>query len=1035
MNGEDLMKIENQNISEIINQGNAKEIWKNANSNFTQKSDASNIGENDSYQILHSNQIGSAFGEIESKNDIQELAELDEAQHIKKQAEAITNTTTAADCNKMNEEGQSLYDTEVEEIVTVVDKIKIAMAQSKDYQNYGEELDAQEIEAATGSSSLANSLVSKFQENDIPATQENITGSMEALNRAQYLQPLSDANKQYIMRNQLEPTIENLYKAQYSGSVEYQNPEANNINWENLEESMKAVIQEAGYEATPENLKDAKWMIESQIPLTKDTYGKMKALENIELPVSVDETMNAIVSAIQEGKRPDNASAVNGMSMIQQGQQMISIIENITVGQINELIEQEVPLTLEAFDQVQNSEINTAKESGIKLSDELATLLADQGDTKLNPALITATRQLEEIRLKMTLDSVAQMMKQGIQVETQELEQLVENLKTLEKQSLEQFVSSAQVAPTDENIQLYQETIQTVENIKGVPSFVLGRDILFTVKEVSVEGSYLKAELQKANEAYETLMTAPRADMGDSIQKAFRNVEEILNDLGLENTDSNVRAVKILGYNSMEITEESIVQIKAKDAQVQNLMQKLTPSVTLELIRQGINPLETDISELNKIVEDIKKESGIGEEEKFSSYLYKLEQNNEISQEERNSYIGIYRLLNQVEKTDGAAVGALVNQGAEITLKNLMTSVRTLKNQGIDVQVDDQFGTLEELNLQGTNIISQIETAYYSQLVGTTLDVITPNKLKTVVNDQGSFGAVEKMPFEAFSQGIQNAEEEQEIKLSYAKMQLEEFSQIQSMEDDVIKMLNDYELPVTMDNLLAAESALKGKGKAYKKLYEESQKDTDLAEIIKETFERFAEDLSTPEEMAKAQNDLAKTAENVMKGMLEDVEVTSLDVREMKLVCQEIQIGTSLAKDEQYTIPIMVGDSVSVMSLKIVRGEEEKGIISIAMDTEETGKLTAKLQVSQESISGYISTQNTEVLEKLKELETALTEQIEGEKELVINYIPNDFTKTEIYQKQEIVADSQGENDLQTAQLYQVAKAFVTNIQKMFGQL
>ena len=37
----------------------------------------------------------------------------------------------------------------------------------------------------------------------------------------------------------------------------------------------------------------------------------------------------------------------------------------------------------------------------------------------------------------------------------------------------------------------------------------------------------MKSALEKAGVQYETLMTAPRTDMGDSIQKAFRNVDDI----------------------------------------------------------------------------------------------------------------------------------------------------------------------------------------------------------------------------------------------------------------------------------------------------------------------------------------------------------------------------------------------------------------------------------------------------------------------------------------------------------------------------
>ena len=81
----------------------------------------------------------------------------------------------------------------------------------------------------------------------------------------------------------------------------------------------------------------------------------------------------------------------------------------------------------------------------------------------------------------------------------------------------------------------------------------------------------MKSALEKAGVQYETLMTAPRTDMGDSIQKAFRNVDDILNDLGVEATEENRRAVRILGYNGIEITEDSIIQMKAADEEVQRM--------------------------------------------------------------------------------------------------------------------------------------------------------------------------------------------------------------------------------------------------------------------------------------------------------------------------------------------------------------------------------------------------------------------------------------------------------------------------------
>ena len=94
-------------------------------------------------------------------------------------------------------------------------------------------------------------------------------------------------------------------------------------------------------------------------------------------------------------------------------------------------------------------------------------------------------------------------------------------------------------------------------------------------------------------------MTAPRSDMGDDIKKAFRNVDNILDDLGYEKVPQNQRAVRILGYNGIEITPENIDKIKAADENVQRAFKNMTPAVTLEMIRKGISPLDMSISQLD----------------------------------------------------------------------------------------------------------------------------------------------------------------------------------------------------------------------------------------------------------------------------------------------------------------------------------------------------------------------------------------------------------------------------------------------------
>ena len=133
----------------------------------------------------------------------------------------------------------------------------------------------------------------------------------------------------------------------------------------------------------------------------------------------------------------------------------------------------------------------------------------------------------------------------------------------MENQYYANLLEAQGAEASPENVALFAETAGKVEQLGQVPAYVLGipdADVS-TIEGAYEQGSQMKSALEKAGEQYETLMTAPRADMGDSIQKAFRNVDDILKDLGIEATEDNRRAVRILGYNGIDITEESILQM------------------------------------------------------------------------------------------------------------------------------------------------------------------------------------------------------------------------------------------------------------------------------------------------------------------------------------------------------------------------------------------------------------------------------------------------------------------------------------------
>ena len=107
-----------------------------------------------------------------------------------------------------------------------------------------------------------------------------------------------------------------------------------------------------------------------------------------------------------------------------------------------------------------------------------------------------------------------------------------------------------------------------------------------------------RVDLDEAD--YEAVGTEVRPDLGDSIKKAFNNVDALIEEAGLSPDDENRRAVRILGYSGMEINEENIGRIKEADNRVNSMIESLTPKNVLRLIRENINPLNMNIDELNE---------------------------------------------------------------------------------------------------------------------------------------------------------------------------------------------------------------------------------------------------------------------------------------------------------------------------------------------------------------------------------------------------------------------------------------------------
>ncbi len=791
----------------------------------------------------------------------------------------MSHTMSDEDYKKLVEDGFDFSSMNPEEAVTIVDKIKAELARSGQHiAGYTDDLDMDTLAAAVGSDSLARAISDGFKEADIPLTKENVAAVGKAWSMASELTAPTEGSYQYMVDNELEPEIANFYLAQNSGAdaADLSHGGSQRQDYpvdEQLQKQIDQVLEQAGYEVNEENRASAQWLLARRLPLTGENLKRLDDLKVAVVPVTEETFTQAVVRAVTEGKNP--------------------IYGNLTMD---------------------------AKQSSLyEKAVEVLNKWLGESEDELQIADITARKQLEEIRLRMTAEVNVKLLKSGFAIDTAPMEELIAALRQAEEAVADSYFSGDAEAVS--KYQNWNQTNHAMQELPGLPAQLLGTVRIDIAGEENTilahfhaEGVALQQTYIKAGESYEALMTAPRADLGDSIRKAFGNVEDLVRELGLEPTEENNRIVRILGYNQMEISRENFKKVQDADTQVRTLIEKMTPAATLKMIRDGVNPLETSFAELNAYFDSLPQEY-LEEAEKYSRYLYGLEQNKEITELEVEAYIGVYRLLRQIEKKDGAAIGAVVNSQAELQFANLLSAVRSGKFKHMDVRATDELGVLKELVKKGESVSEQIMSGYERE-------------------------------------------------------QLKQLREIAQMDAAVPAMLQRGEIPVTGENLLAAQALIQGGVNPFKTLREKAEELREKDEVpTAETAsaENLWEQLDTPEEFGEHYSQILEEMQAQTEELTFEYAETSLDVKLMQTTHLQLGIMGSVARSQEYFLPMYVGEEPAMVHLTFVSTSENKGMVSIAMEMGEDSHMEAHLHVQNGRVDGYLVGKTSFEVTKLQE--------------------------------------------------------------------
>ncbi len=977
-------------------------------------------------------------------------------EQVKEGINTFVNNVSADSYEEFEKMGIIPDQEEPESFLTVAERIEIQLAaHNKDYVPNGS-IDIDDIRAVYGETGRTYEIANALKEQGINITAGNIAQIESGLEMAGELGEITPEMSAYLLKNNLPISIENVYKAKYSGADAGSSYHSNTISdgdWKQLSEQITEKLETVGIPADQRNMQDARWMLENHIPVTAANILKMQEIHGMNEMnsgaglegITESQWISGLAAGFALGMGNDSISAgtaasvtggeVYDSTIIRQASEAVEIFENGTDEQIEEIVSQGKEVTLLNMKKVQQETVSAGNEQ------------RHRQEQKKQQRAYAEKQHLVEIKLTMSVSGFALLLKNGFDLQIASLQEIAAELRgqqdiyadamlysagtdmELQEQDMESVLVSG-------NRELFWSSIGYMREFSYTSAYVLGNvaagEIAFEVQEICIEGakpeySTKSVMTEAAVSAYETMGTRPRRDLGDSIQKAFAGIDDILRDLNMEENPVNQRAARILAYNEMEITRENLLTVKELDLEVSRLIDNMTPKTTAYLIANGINPLKTDIRKLNDKLDEINTQIEADTGEKFSRFLWKLDKKKEITPEDRKTYIGIYHALHTIQKADRRAIGELVKEGGTLTIQSLLTAARSI-GKHMDAAVDDGMGLTEQRILPENNLDVQleqmagyedIETAddveerYVEALVNKGMDMISPQALLHTVAESGTEQSLEQFVSQMMWYADSEEQTDEEAMKAYYEQIIKEDAEARFVSEKVINSLMDNGISPSISNLLAASGLMTANGKGLMKLLgADGEKEQDRQN---ETEEMLLNGMEGEEAFSQAYDKMIKQAsEYTTQSAYEG----KLDVAELRGRTRQITFIRKSASQKSYYIPAKIGRENTTIHLTLKTGRDEKGKVEIEMETERFGFIHGELSVYKMSVSMSVQTESRELTERLERNSRIFEEEIH-----ILGMTVSDSAdeKMENFENE----DSAEENGISTDRLYQLAKKFI----------
>lgn len=810
----------------------------------------------------------------------------------------------------------------------------------------------------------------------LPITNKNLEILEQYKDKIEDIMENSDVTILNMIRHKSDITINNLYASKHRG-------EPKDKGEIPTDEQIIAVLNMNGIKATQENIKAAASLVKGNVEITRENVKSYINLKDLISKIYSTELVNKAAKEMKKGGNPGDLNInpeldhkVLDLGYDEVNQMVEDIMEDIE--QIDERIIEDTykkgkPITIHSLQKTLHENIEKVLGGN---NDKIVI----EVEHEVEPEKVSTTkRQLEEIRLSLTLEAALKLSSK-LDIQTTELTKLVEELKIIEIEHIEEVLKNTGTPVTEENVGYMKQTSERIYSISQNKELAMVQ-VVENEAEFTLEGMDQAIKLKHAQDSYEEAATKPEKHFGEVIAKVEGQIEHILKMNEIEPTDSNIKAAKALVQNNIDISAEAVETAKIVLLKIETVLYELRPAVVAGILKEGIRLDTMPIDNLIEHIRGMQQDRQIDPKQKIAEGILELDKSNQLNPTEREGLVAVYRMLSTITKNETAAIGFLLDNNKEPTLGNLFEASKYIKQVGsktgkMDLTVDDDLGIREgELP---SNIRSLIGAAtklpvtaenmdkwlHTQNVIEQWLSRITPEELKTYIDMDKSLEELELKDGRLSS-----------FETTRTTKQVEA---LEKVSPHTLTFLKEHHIPATIANIYWTDKMIKNPYllgdmlKDYEKLtgeeIESSINKTSHKQNIEEILEQLEKELDgqSPKWLSAPQSAQAYSIGKDLEQMLST----------------QRQISKS---EGIYQIPIELHHGMSNLNLYVMKDKEQSNRVEkdelkayMSIKTQNIGVIQVNMRISDKALAFEMIGETPEVTLGLqkgsKELKVAIEE-------------------------------------------------------------